>query len=90
MGFYFIKGVTWKGAEMIRLLLSQTLVQSCANEQLKRFRGDSFFRSHMGHTLFEKGSFFKSNHGPVRKSSHGRKSLPESKKENPINFMQEG
>ena len=44
----------------------------------------------MDYTLFEKGSFFESDQRPVGKSSHGIKSLPESKKENPINFMQEG
>jgi len=96
MGLYFIKGVSWKGAEMIGLLLSQALMQSCANERLKRFRGDSFFGKRASRDdrrrecLFEKGAFFECDKSPVRKGSHGIKSLSGSKKENRINFIQEG
>ena len=96
MGLYFIKGVSWKGAEMIGLLLRQTLIQSCANERLKRFRGDSFFGKRAsrddrrGECLFEKRTFFESDQCPIGKGSHGIKSLSGSKKENRINFIQEG
>ena len=95
MGLYFIKGVSWKGTEMIGLLLSQALMQSCANERLKRFRGNSFFGKRAsrdgGECLFEKRTFFESDQCPVRREgSHGIKSLSGSKKENRINFIQEG
>jgi hypothetical protein len=97
MGLYFIKGVSWKGAEMIGLLLSQALMQSCANERLKRFRGDSFFgkwasrNDRRRERLFEKRAFFECDQSPVRREgSHEIKSLSGSKKENRINFIQEG
>jgi hypothetical protein len=97
MGFYFIKGMPWKGAEMIRLLLSQALMQSCANENLKRFRGNPFFRKRCGsdygrECLFEKGAFLECDQGPVGREERGHriKSLSGSKKENRINFIQEG
>jgi len=41
--FYFIKGVSWKRAEMICVLLRETMVEPCANEHLKRLGGHSFF-----------------------------------------------
>jgi hypothetical protein len=94
MGLYFIKGVSWKGTEMIGLLLRQALIQSCANERLKRFRGDSFFGKRASRDrrecLFEKRASFECDQSPVRKGSHGIKSLSGSKKENRINFIQEG
>ena len=78
MGLYFIKGVSWKGAEMIGLLLRQTLIQSCANERLKRFGGDSFFGKRnrddrRGECLFEKRTFFECDQSPVGKGRHGDK-----------------
>jgi hypothetical protein len=91
MGFYFIKGMPWKGAEMVGLLLGQSLMQSCANEDLKRFGGDSFFRKRCDRKgLSEKGPFLECDKGPVGKGGHRIKSLSGSKKENRINFIQEG
>lgn len=73
---------------MIGLLLRQSLIQSCANEHLKRFGGNPFFRS--DRYLFEKRTFLECNEGPVGKGGHRIKSLSGSKKENRINFIQEG
>ena len=77
---------------MVRLLLGQSIMQSCANEHLKRFGGNPFFRKRCGNRecLSQQGTFLECDKGPVGKGGHKIKSLSGSKKENRINFIQEG